>query len=285
MDPETTLAATKSWPLYPDTTNNEPLASSFTIQSQSGHPVVTSVKRPWLFHYSPSPSTTQQPSRAVLILGGGGYTSLMIGREGLAVAKWLTSLGFHAFILVHRFPTADSGASAPVDDARRALELITEKMKGFGIGAVGLSSGGHLAASLLATYPKSWKQEVHTPKLDFAIIGYAPISTNAKGRTIIPNKPALEPKEKQELYDAVQPDFQLEGPVPPTFIVYSGNDPVVPVVNAYRLAGGVAEAGAQVELHVFADAPHGFALDTVGLPVGRWMELCEAWMRQKGFLG
>lgn len=77
--------------------------------------------------------------------------------------------------------------------------------------------------------------------------------------------------------------MQLLSRAPPTFIVYSGNDPVVPVVNAYRLGQAVMEAGGAVELHVFADAPHGFALDTGDLPVGQWPVMCEAWMRQNGF--
>lgn len=122
------------------------------------------------------------------------------------------------------------------------------------------------------------------PKIDFAIIGYAPISTNAKGRTIVPDKAPLEPPEKQALYDTLQPDVQLLESVPPTFIVYAGNDEVVPVVNAYRLAEGLGNRGGQVELHVFADAPHGFGLDTEGLPVSAWPGLCEAWMVQKGIL-
>ena len=35
---------------------------------------------------------------------------------------------------------------------------------------------------------------------------------------------------------------------------------------------------------IFADAPHGFALDTGGLPVSVWPQLAEAWLRQTGFL-
>lgn len=111
-----------------------------------------------------------------------------------------------------------------------------------------------------------------------------PSATNAAGRTIVPNKAPLAPPEKQTLYDVVQPDVQLGPSCPPTFIVYSGSDPVVPVVNAYRLAEGIERAGGAVELHVFADAPHGFALDTKDLPVSQWPVLCEAWLAQNGLL-
>jgi acetyl esterase/lipase len=280
-NPATVLRASNAFALW----DTEPITAAFTLTQSNDsldHAVVTHVDRPWLFHFAPQDTTSN--GRGILILAGGGYTQLMVGREGRAVAKWLSSLGFHAFVLVHRFPTAQSSPQAPLDDARRALVLIHEKgLAAKGLGVCGLSSGGHLAASLLAAYPASWTApaaSANPPRIAFAIIGYAPISTNAPGRTVVPGKAPLEPPEKQALYDALQPDVQLRDGAPPTFIVYAGNDEVVPVVNAYRLAEGLGRHGAKVEVHVFADAPHGFGMDTVGLPVGAWPGLCESWMRQ-----
>ncbi|RZM26181.1 MAG: alpha/beta hydrolase, partial [Sphingomonas sp.] len=68
------------------------------------------------------------------------------------------------------------------------------------------------------------------------------------------------------------------------FIVYAGNDPVVPIENARRLHAAWQQAGGAAKLHVFGDAPHGFALDTKDMPVSVWPTLCEAWLRQVGFL-
>ncbi|RYO74550.1 hypothetical protein DL764_010809 [Monosporascus ibericus] len=279
------LNADSAWPLWDEL----PLVGAFELDQSEGafdKAVVHQVSRPWLFGYKP---TKDSNGHAVLILGGGGYTQLMIGREGIAVARWLAGLGFIAFVLVHRFPNAETGPQAPLDDARQALGRIQASGSApRGLGVCGLSSGGHLAAALLAEYPTAWTPavpEAPVPKPAFAVIGYGPISTNAKGRTIVPDKPTLEPPAKQALYDTVVPDEHLARPAPPTFIVYSANDPIVPVVNAYRLAEGVRKAEGAVELHVFADAPHGFAMDTEGLPVSKWPSLCEAWMRQCGLLG
>ncbi|KAG7046966.1 xylanase 13 [Colletotrichum scovillei] len=276
------FAADSAWPLW----DSEPIDGAFKLDLPQGtidQGVVKAVSRPWLFGYKP---TAKSNGRAVLILGGGGYIELMVGREGVAVARWLASLGFEAFVLVHRFPTAETGPQAPVDDARQALRLIEEKAAPARLALCGLSSGGHLASALLAEYPASWASSsgAPVPKPEFAIIGYGPISTNAKGHTIIPNKAPLEPPAKQELYDVVIPDQQISRPAPPTFIVYSASDPVVPVVNAYRLAQGLQAAEGSVELHVFADAPHGFALDTEGLPVSKWPSMAEEWLRQRGYL-
>lgn len=261
---------------------------AFTLQDPSAAfdaAVVTSVQRPWLFEYTP----VAPNGRAMLVLGGGGYTQLMVGREGVAIARWLAGLGFHAFVLVHRFPTAASGPHASTEDAMRAMRLLRNDGRFPAVGVVGLSSGGHLAATLLADWPAKWP--VRDPlaasvsaRPDLAVIGYAPISTNAKDRTVVADKPPLAPVEKQALYDRLQPDAQLQSGPPPSFIVYSASDPVVPVENAYRLHHALVQAGGASELHVFANAPHGFALDTPGLPVSLWPQLCEAWLRQQDFL-
>ncbi len=276
------LAADMAQPLWPDT----PLEGAFSFRDPATSPesaVVDAVKRPWLFGYAP-----ERPNgRAMLVLGGGGYTQLMVGREGVQVARWLTGLGYNAFVLVHRFPQTDTGVSASLDDAREAMRAI--RAAGFDqVGVVGLSSGGHLAACLAAEYPSEWTSapspfEEHAVRPDVLIVGYAPISTNAKGRTIVVDKPPLPPVEKQAMYDRLQPDVQLLAAPPPAFITYSANDNVVPVENAYRLHKALIAAGGMAELHLFADAPHGFALDTNDQPVTIWPQLCEAWLRQVGF--
>ncbi|KHL26731.1 esterase [Croceibacterium mercuriale] len=277
------LGADAAWPVW----DGEAPAGAFTLQDGAATPeqaVVAAVAHPVLLGFTPA----QPNGRAMLVLGGGGYTALMAGREGVAVARWLTGLGYHAYVLIHRFPDADHGPAAPLDDARQAMRLI----RGMGqaeLGVVGLSSGGHLAACLAADYPAEWTERTgphaeHDTRPDVLVIGYAPISTNAAGRTIIADKPPLPPVEKQAMYDRLQPDAQLRAGPPPCFITYAGNDPVVPVENARRLHAAWERAGANAELHVFADAPHGFALDTQDLPVAIWPQLCEAWLRQVGFL-
>ncbi len=253
-------------------------AVTFEPDRSDDQAVVTGVAAPVLLEFRPAAPN----GRAMLVLGGGGYVQLMAGREGVQVARWLTGLGYTAFVLIHRFPDAQHGAAAPLDDAGAAMRHI--RASGFdGIGVVGLSSGGHLAACLAAERPADWPGEPSI-RPDVMVVGYAPISTNAKGRTVVADKPPLTPVEKQALYDALQPDVQLRSAPPPVFIVYAANDPVVPVENAHRLYAGWTAAGGTAELHVFADAPHGFALDTAGLPVSVWPTLCEAWLRQCGFL-
>lgn len=279
------FGATSSWLLWPGSPGVAADAPDFEFQGDD----VAEVHRPRVFHFAAAKST----GRAALVLAGGGYTKLVVSYEGVDVARWLNAQGIHAFLLVHRFPQARwagegrNGSQAPLDDAIEAMRQIRSRAAESGVtsvGAFGLSSGGHLAAALASNYPKEWSapDSAHanlSSRPDFLVVGYAPISTNASGRTIIPDKPPLPPPEKQALYEALQPDAQLSDQPPPAFIVYSAEDPVVPVENAYRLGAALRAKGASAEMHVYARGPHGFALRESSLPVGRWPEACAAWLR------
>ena len=249
---------------------------------------IAAVARPQVLAFVP-----QVPNGgAMLIMAGGGYTQLMAGKEGVEVALWLNGLGYHAFVLIHRFPDTAGGPQAPVDDAIEAMRLIRDGAPALGVdprrvGALGLSSGGHLAACLVAAYPKAWVPPVSaapglSARPDALVVGYGPISTNAHGRAIVADKPPLSPVEKQALYDALQPDAGLLADPPPAFIVYAAGDAVVPVDNGLRLQRAYLDRGAHAELHVFAEAPHGFALRTPDLPVGAWPRLCARWLEAVG---
>jgi acetyl esterase/lipase len=280
------MLGTNSWLLWPESPGVPPDAPDFELQTD-----IIEVHRPRVFAF-----IADQPNgRAALVLAGGGYTRLVVSYEGVDVARWLNSLGIHAFVLVHRFPAARwatqgrSGSQAPVDDALEAMRQVRARAAEFGIrpdriGVLGLSSGGHLAACLASHYPRTWLPPPSnyanvSARPDFMIVGYAPISTNATGRTVVAGKPPLPPPEKQALYEAMQPDIQLIDHPPPAFLVYSAEDPVVPVENAYRLGAALRAKGAGAETHVYAHGAHGFALRERTLPIAAWPEACAAWLR------
>jgi acetyl esterase/lipase len=133
-----------SWRLWSDSAAREDLV--FEVSAPAHEAVISDVFRPRLFLFE-----AKKPSgRAALVLAGGGYTKLVIGKEGVEVARWLNTLGVHAFVLAHRFP-GRSGSQAPVDDAIEAMRQIRARAGEWGvdagkIGVCGLSSGGHRVA-------------------------------------------------------------------------------------------------------------------------------------------
>ena len=55
------------------------------------------------------PTVTYFPARkcngtAVVVCPGGGYKMVCYGKEGIAIARWLNTLGISAFVLKYRLP-------------------------------------------------------------------------------------------------------------------------------------------------------------------------------------
>ena len=104
------------WPLW-----GAPDFAGVVVDAAAGSAdlVLSDVTAPCLFGYRPA----NPNGHAAVVMAGGGYTGLVIGKEGVEVARWLASLGFVAFVLAHRFPNATTSPQAPVDDAIEAVGL------------------------------------------------------------------------------------------------------------------------------------------------------------------
>ena len=94
---------------------------------------------------------TLTPRPAVLVIPGGGYTSVCEKTEGPPAALAFNRLGFHAFVLNYR--VAPNRFPAPLEDAVRAVKIIRAHAEEWKIipdriVSCGFSAGGHLAGSL-----------------------------------------------------------------------------------------------------------------------------------------
>jgi dienelactone hydrolase len=213
---------------------------------------------------------------SAIVCGGGGYLQLVHDREGTDIAAWLNGLGYNAYVLVHRLPgQADAaGGVWPKDialsDAMAALGHIKRDVPLF---LVGLSSGGHLAGTLAC-------QPGVEPK--GVIIAYAPINANHSAYKAPAGKPDYPPAEKQAFYDdwAIGISSEPHGiPKCPVFLAYALHDQAVPVEHALNLIKTVRDAGGRVDAHIFADAPHGFALRDREGTHAAWASLAEDWLK------
>ena len=63
---------------------------------------------------------------AVLVIPGGGYTRVALGREGGSIARMFAARGYTAFELLYRLPRDRwaAGPDTPLQDAQRAMRLI-----------------------------------------------------------------------------------------------------------------------------------------------------------------
>ena len=248
---------------------------------------------------------------AVIICPGGGYSGLAIGHEGHDIAKRLQENGIAGFVLKYRLPNAewvDNKEFVPLQDAQRAIQLVRENAREWGInpdkiGIQGNSAGGHLASTAATNF---LKEQISNPKKtslrpDFLILNYPVISfadslTHYGSRfNLIGEMPYQELnkilKDWQNSETTLRPlpvsadkikeysnEFQVTPQTPPTFITHAVNDDVVPVQNSILFIAALQQNRVPVQSFFYAKGGHGYGMDN---PTGEvdWMESCLKWLK------
>jgi acetyl esterase/lipase len=78
-------------------------------------------------------------------------------------------------------------------------------------------------------------------------------------------------------------EIEVDASTPPAFVVQAKDDTAY-YRSSLAYAAALDGEGVPVELHLFAKGGHGFGLRPAEHPVSQWPSLCEAWMRESGFL-
>jgi acetyl esterase/lipase len=250
---------------------------------------VSGISRPRMAVFRPAKPT----GSAVLIIPGGGYSWVVIDKEGYEMARWLAARGVTAFVLFYRLPHQgwSPRSDAPLMDAQRAMRLLRERAPRYGIDptrvcAIGFSAGGHLCASLLTRFDTTVYSPVdaadrQSARPDAAAPIYPVISmslpvAHAGSRTnLIGANPS---PDMERLYD---PSRNVPDNAPPTFLAHAEDDPVVPVDNTLVMRAALRAHQRPVETHLFPDGGHGFVLRlSKGKSVEGWQELFYGWARR-----
>jgi acetyl esterase/lipase len=286
----------KLWPATPPGSEGVMLTEASKDSSKDANDpqrTLTAIADPTIRAFIPAHAN----GAAAVITVGGGYTSLVIDKEGTDIAKWLNTIGVTAFVIKNRLPAEGhaNGKNVPLQDAQRALRIVRAnaaewKLDPAKIGIVGLSSGGHLASTLGTNYNKKVYEAVDasdklSARPDFMVLAYGPHSSNARKYLINPAQKPIEPAEKQALYDEYPTDKQVTSDTPPTFLVTANNDDKVDARNSTRFYDALKAAGVPAELHIFQDGKHGFAIrNAAGYPVAIWPQLCESWFKANNII-
>lgn len=254
------------------------------VTGPAGHRTISAIARPTVTaFYAANPN-----GAAVLVLPGGAFRKIMFDKEGTEVARWLNTLGIDAFVLKYRLykEAHNTNPAVGLQDAQRALRLIRDgrfsrevahKVDPHRVGVIGFSAGGTIAALLGVyaahrTYAPVDPSDALSARPDFMILGFA----------YMPLKQELPASERfLRRYD-----FAAGGSAAatPAFIFAGDADTKVPYEHSVRFADRLRKAGVPVELHIFAGAPHGFALRGTG-PEKAWPALCAGWLRARGVIG
>ena len=254
---------------------------------------VQGIARPRMVVFRPA----QGNGAAVLITPGGGYTRVVIDREGYEMARWLAMRGFTCFVLFYRLPGEGwaTGAETPLIDAQRAIRLIRHRARVYGIdparvATMGFSAGGHVCADLAARFAASVyapvdaaDQQVARPFCAAPIYPVVSMSLPEAHAGSRERMLGAHPTPAQEA--AHSPHRQTPENPPPHFLCHAEDDPAVPVVNTLLLRDALKARGARVETHLFEVGGHGFGLRLArGKPVAIWPELWLAWARTTGLV-
>ena len=220
---------------------------------------ISNVTRADVTVYLPDPA--KATGKALVICPGGGYDHLAIDKEGHDIARWLQSIGYAGIVLKYRLPGSMTGtlgtvpdarraAAAPVEDAIAAMKLVRAnaekwKLNPKGIGMIGFSAGGNLAALIGITTTEEMRP-------DFLVLAY----------------PAIP----QQLGD-------LPATMPPTFLVHADNDTLGADGNSVRFYLAMKKAKRPAELHVYLNGGHGFGIRKTDNTSAGWTTALENWLK------
>jgi len=251
---------------------------------------VTNVSNPRLIVHQPkNPNGT-----AILVISGGGYAHIELGKESTPAANWFQSEGITAFELVYRLPQENwKSTNVPFEDAQRAIRIIRSLAKNYSIdpnkiGILGFSAGGHLAGFAAAKsdenlYTSIDQTDTLSARPDFVGLIYPVISMLPPNNKTHSYKSILggSPSTEQEIAYSVEK--QVNESMPVTFITQAADDPISPVDNSFLIYSALSNVHVPAEMHIFQTGEHGWGLGRKGSPVSSWPGLFKNWAQHNGF--
>ncbi len=283
------LMAQHSIPLYDGpVTNSKPTPDLETSETKDSILRIAKISRPVITAYLPEkPNGT-----AIIICPGGGYWIEAAGHEGADVARKFNEAGITAFVLKYRIPdtaTMINREIGPLQDAQRAIQLVRENAKKYGvktdrIGLMGFSAGGHLAATAGTHFAHDY---IHNPKKtslrpDFMILVYPVISFTDSIGHIGSRDQLLGKHPSEEKIREYSNELQVTDKTPPSFLVQAKDDPIN-VKNSTVFAAALKAHHVPYDIYLYEHGGHGYGMNNKTSAV-KWMDLAEDWMRKMGFL-
>ncbi len=240
------------------------------------------------------PEKTARPTRAMVILPGGGYEFLAYEHEGIHEAEWFQKRGIAAFVLFYRLPINGYRHPVPLLDAQRAVRLVRSRAAEWNIdpaqvAVMGFSAGGHLASTLVTHFDAGTANaadpvERQSCRPDYSVLVY-PVITFKPGVTHEGSKlNLLGPNPNSELVEILCNETQVTPQTPPTVLVHSIDDGAVPIENSRLMLAALQKAGVPAELQEYAHGGHGFGFGPGfdNAPPG-WLERASDWLAGQGF--
>lgn len=255
--------------------------------------IVTGITRPNLTAFVPD-----KPNGTVVIAApGGAYSRIVLDKEAAEMARWLNPYGVTVLLMQYRLPAEGhvNGKDAPLADAQRAIRLVRQNAKEWGldpnkVGFLGASAAGHMGAMLGAKFDKKVYEPVDaTDKLsarpDFLMLLYPVVSMEDKLTHLESRTNLIGQNPSADLIKEYSADQQVSANSPQTFIVLAENDSAVPAQNGINYHNALKKVGVPTVLYTFKEGDHGFGIrDARQLPVSNWPNLAADWLKAGGYI-
>lgn len=218
--------------------------------------------------YLPEAVSPSGAPAVVLVHGGAwkmGDRSVMEG-----YGRELAARGYVCLASQYRL-LPDSPWPAHIHDTKAAIRWTRASSSSLGvdpqrIAVLGRSAGGHLAL-LAAGTPTVASLEGEGGNAGVsssvaAVVGIFPpttFSVGARTRGSTPASALLGEVTDEEAASLASPLAHVAPGYPPTFLLHGTADRVVPPSASLVMYEALVAAGVPVELHLYADQPHGFA--------------------------
>jgi len=275
------------WPGMPPNAKPMPGAEYTTTSKKliGGKPVVavSNVSQPTMTVYA---ATGKNTGTAVVVFPGGGFQGLAMDLEGTDACDWLTARGITCVLLKYRVPSIpyvwqcdcrphNRELSVPsLQDAQRTMRLVRHHAAEWHIdphkvGVLGFSAGGYLVAEISTNFARPLYARVDAADAESARPDFA--------MPIYPGHLATEDGK-------LNPNIPVSRETPPTFLLQAEDDDVDGVDQALVYYAALKNAGAPVEIHLYAHGGHAFGLRPTPDPITQWPALAETWLRTIGMI-
>ena len=250
-----------------------PHSNEITEAETSNNNVIVNTTETVLYIFKADPK--KATGHAMLVCPGGGYSSVCIEWEGYKVAQWLASQGVTCGVLKYRLPNGHK--EIPLEDTTEALRTMRRRSKELGfdptkLGMMGSSAGGHLTA-----YTSNFASFADRPA--FTVLFY-PVITGEEG---LCHKGSFDHLLGKDASAYERAEYSMETRVtkqtPPTLILTSDNDTLVPTISSTRYYNALRKHGVKASLHIYPGGYHGFCMhdDVAFKPL--WQQAMIEWIR------
>jgi acetyl esterase/lipase len=257
------LPAISLWPGGAPGAKTNGGAEITNIHEPTGDHVISNIHYPSITPYIPP--AKKATGMAIIVAPGGGHREIWMDHEGYNVAQLLAENGIAVFVLKYRLAREKNSTYSVEDhsvkDMLRAVRLVRSRASEWHIevnkiGVMGFSAGGQIAA-LADIKADSGLRDANDPI----------------------EKLSSKPDFQVLIYPAWVNDITLSKQSSPAFILGGYKDMESISTGMPRLYLKFKEQNVPAELHIYANAAHGFGIRKGDKGASsKWMTPLIAWL-------